>query len=113
METLEKKEVKIGTENNQPNPSKIMEVGMAFMASKTLLTAVNMDLFTLLAGGELSAAEIKKELGLHERSVFDFLDALVSMGFLKRTGLKETAMYSNTLESDLFLDKHHLYKQMF
>lgn len=106
METLEKTKVEETTTETQLNPSKIMEVGMAFMASKTLLTAVNLDLFTLLAVGELSAGEIQKELGLHNRSVFDFLDALVALGFLKRTGLNESAMYSNTDECDLFLDKH-------
>ena len=44
------------------------------LASKTLLVAVNMGLFTLLANHPMSAREIRIALGLHERSVFDFLD---------------------------------------
>ena len=36
------------------DPSKIMQIGMGFWASKTLLTAINMGLFTHLASGELS-----------------------------------------------------------
>ena len=56
----------------QINPSKIIQVGMGFMASKTLLTAVNMELFTLLANGGLSGKEIQTKLGLHEKSLYDF-----------------------------------------
>lgn len=94
------------TIDNNPNPSKIMEVGMGFWASKTLLTAVNMGLFTHLAKGELSGNDIKEKLGLHDRALYDFLDTLVALGFLKRTGIKENARYSNTKDTALFLDKN-------
>lgn len=90
----------------QITPSHIMQVGMGFWASKTLLTAVNMNLFTLLAKGELSGQEIKEKLGLHDRGLYDFLDTLVALGFLKRSGLKETSMYSNAEDTNLFLDKN-------
>ncbi|MDM9632174.1 methyltransferase [Robiginitalea aurantiaca] len=90
---------------NQINPSKIMQIGMGFWASKTLLTAVNMELFTHLAKGGLSGREIQDKLGLHERSLYDFLDTLVALGFLKRVGLKDHAIYSNSDDSDFFLDK--------
>lgn len=91
---------------NQINPSKIMQIGMGFWASKTLLTAVNMELFTHLANGSLSGKQIKDKLGLHERSLYDFLDTLVALGFLQRSGLKENAKYDNAEDSDLFLDKN-------
>jgi len=90
----------------QLNPSKILQIGMGFWASKTLLTAVNMDLFTFLGKRELSGKDIKINLGLHQRSLYDFLDALVALGFLIRTGLKEKAVYKNSEETDLFLDKN-------
>lgn len=89
----------------QVDPGKIMQIGMGFWASKTLLTAINMELFTHLAEKELTGREIKAKLGLHERSLYDFLDTLVALGFLQRSGLKETASYSNSIDSDLFLDK--------
>ena len=91
-----------------PDPSKIMQIGMGFWASKTLLTAVNLKLFTHLAQGELTGKEIQNRLGLHERSLFDFLDSLVALGFLKRTGIKDGAVYQNSDESDLFLDQNKL-----
>ncbi len=81
---------------------------MGFWASKTLLTAVNLELFTHLSGGELSALEIQQRLGLHPRSLFDFLDTLVALGFLERSGIGENAFYRNSKDADLFLDKNKL-----
>ncbi|PCH93660.1 MAG: methyltransferase [Bacteroidetes bacterium] len=94
------------TTENQVTPSKVMQIGMGFWASKTLLTAVNMELFTYLANGAVSGQDIKTKLGLHERGLYDFLDTLVSLGFLKRSGIKESSMYSNAEDTDLFLDKN-------
>ena len=90
----------------QVDPSKIMQIGMGFWASKTLLTAVNMGLFTILAQSKQNGKEIQTKLGLHKRSLYDFLDTLVALGFLQRTGLKDTAVYSNSQDSDLFLDRN-------
>ena len=91
-----------------PDPSKIMQIGMGFWASKTLLTAVNLKLFSHLAKSELTASEIQNRLGLHDRSLFDFLDTLVALGFLKRKGIKEGAVYQNSDDADLFLDQNKL-----
>ncbi len=89
-------------------PGKIMHVGMAFWSSQALLTAVKLELFTLLAAGSLSEKEIKRKLGLgcSDRHVFDWLDALVSIGFLERKGLLLDSLYSNAPDTDLFLDKN-------
>ncbi len=88
-------------------PGTIIQTGMAFFASKTLLSAVKLGLFTALAGNKkLSGTDIQKQLGLHERGVYDFLDGLTALGFLNRTGLLETAFYSNTAETELFLDRN-------
>lgn len=87
------------------DPSKIMQVGMGFFASKTLLVAVRLGLFTELAAGPRDARAIQVRFGLHERSLYDFLDALVALGFLDRTGLRETAVYANTEDTALFLDR--------
>jgi len=101
---LEKK-VKEGL---QVDPSRIMQTGMGFWASKTLLTAVKMELFTFLAEKPMSGNEIKLALCVHERGLYDFLDALVALGFLNRKGIKDSATYSNTEDSNLFLDKNKL-----
>ena len=88
------------------SPEHIMQIGMGFWASKTLLAAIKFRIFTLLATESLSGAQLKTKLGLHERGLYDFLDTLVALGFLEREGLKETAIYSNTPDTDFFLDKN-------
>ncbi|MEO6282041.1 MAG: methyltransferase [Dyadobacter sp.] len=95
------------TESTQPSPASIMQIGTGFWASKVLLSAVDFDLFTILAEKkQLTAAQLKKMLNLNcsDRNVFDFLDTLVGFGFLNRDGILETATYSNTPDTDLFLD---------
>ena len=87
------------------NPSRILESGLAFWSSKVLLTAVNLELFTLLAQGGKNAEEIKSALHLQDRGLFDFLDSLVALNFLYREGTGEIGIYCNTLETDVFLDK--------
>src|SRR3954454_9202682 len=78
-----------------------MQVGLGFWASKTLLSAVEMELFTELARHPESGEALRDRLGLHPRSSQDFLDALVALGFLER----DEDVYRNTPSTDLFLDK--------
>ena len=88
------------------NPSRIMQIGMGFMASKTLLSAIKLELFTTLGQTALTSEEVRVQLGLHERGVSDFLDALLSLGFLEREGTGKEALYRNSVETALFLDKN-------
>lgn len=85
----------------QPNPGNILQTGMAFWASKTLLSAVEMGVFTELARGPEPFEALSARLGLHPRSARDFLDALVALGFLQRNA----GAYANTPDTDLFLDR--------
>jgi precorrin-6B methylase 2 len=84
-----------------PTPDQIMQVGLGFWASKTLLSAVEMELFTELARHPESGEALRDRLGLHPRSSQDFLDALGALGFLER----DEDVYRNTPSTDLFLDK--------
>lgn len=87
--------------NTHPSPDKIMEVGLGFWASKTLLSAIEIEVFTELARHPEDLDSLRNRLGLHERAARDFFDALVALGFLEREG----GVYRNTPETDLFLDK--------
>ncbi|HMI32013.1 MAG TPA: methyltransferase dimerization domain-containing protein, partial [Candidatus Limnocylindrales bacterium] len=87
--------------SEHPTPDHIMEVGLGFWASKTLLSAVEMELFTELARRPEDAQTLRDRLGLHPRSSQDFLDALVALGFLEH----HDGTYCNTPATDLFLDK--------
>jgi O-methyltransferase domain/Dimerisation domain len=86
---------------NEVTPDHILQVGTGFWASKTLLSAVEMELFTELAKHPEPLPELSARLGLHPRSAHDFLDALVSLNFLER----RDGTYYNTPSTDLFLDK--------
>jgi hypothetical protein len=83
-------------------PDNIMQLGLGFWASKTLLSAVELGLFTELTKGPMSAEDVGKHFNLHERSLRDFLDALVSLQMLERDA---AGIYRNTTEADMFLDK--------
>jgi hypothetical protein len=78
-----------------------MQVGLGFWPSRTLLAAVELELFTQLAGKSEDLEILRSRLGLHPRSARDFLDALVALGFLQRTDGK----YANSADAELFLDK--------
>src|SRR5262245_31883808 len=82
-------------------PDAILQLGFAFWGSKTLLSAVELGLFTLLADGPLSVETVTARLALHPRSVRDFLDALVALGQLER----KEGLYANTAAGALFLDR--------
>jgi hypothetical protein len=86
---------------DQPNPEHILQVGLGFWASKTLLSAVETELFTELAKNPEDLETLQRRLGLHPRSAHDFFDALVALKFLER----RDGRYYNTPSTDLFLDK--------
>jgi hypothetical protein len=91
--------------SQQVDPSHIMQVGMGFWASKTLLSAVELELFTKLGGGGMTGAQIAEALQLHARAVPDFPDALVALELLDRQGDGNGALYRNTQATAVFLDK--------
>jgi hypothetical protein len=86
---------------SDPCPDEILQVGLGFWASKTLLSAVEMELFTELARQPRDLEELQGRLGLHPRSARDFLDSLVALRFLER----REGRYYNTPSTDLFLDR--------
>ena len=84
-----------------PSADRIERVAFGFMASKVLFSAIEFGLFTELGKGPLAAEDIRQRIGLHPRSLHDFLDALVALGMLERSG----ELYSNTTETDFYLDR--------
>jgi hypothetical protein len=87
--------------SGEPTPEKILQTGLAFWPAKTLLSAIEMGLFTELAHGPETFDRLSARIGLHPRSARDFLDTLVALGFLTRDG----GRYANTVETSLFLDR--------
>ncbi|MEU1429047.1 methyltransferase [Nocardia sp. NPDC005746] len=79
---------------------RILRIGMGFWESRTLLSAVELGVFTVLGHRQLTAEQLRRELGLHPRSARDFFDALVAMEMLRRTD----GRYANTADTATYLD---------
>jgi len=89
----------------KPDPGYIMQTATAFWASKVLLTAVDLGVFSTLDEGAMTATELGDALGLHPRGTFDFFDALVALKFLEREGDGPEGKYKNTRETAAFLNR--------
>ena len=92
----------VAEQTGAPSPEAIMQLGSGFWGSKTLLSAIELGLFTELAqAGPLDEAALRDRLGLHPRSSRDFFDTLVALGMLER----DDGKYRNTADTDVFLDR--------
>jgi O-methyltransferase domain/Dimerisation domain len=88
--------------NQTVSADSILQLGFGFWGSKTLLSAIELGIFSALANGPLDGKALADRVGLHPRSARDFLDALVALGMLERTDDR----YSNTADTNLFLDRN-------
>jgi SAM-dependent methyltransferase len=88
---------------NSVTPDHILEVAQGFRGAKALLSAVELDVFTVLADGPLELEHLSAQLGLNARGARDFLDALVALGMLVRP---HNGRYGNSAETDLYLDRN-------
>jgi hypothetical protein len=83
-------------------PDRIIEVGYAFRKSKALLSALELDLFTILGEGPLNREALIQRLGIQHRGAADFFDVLVALGLLERDA---EGRYANCPETDYYLDR--------
>src|ERR1700754_5288985 len=80
----------------------IWQLGFGFWSSKSLLSAVELGVFTALSDGPLDAEDLRQRLNISERSARDFFDVLVSLRLLEG----DEGRYANTAETDHFLDRN-------
>jgi len=83
------------------SPARIIQLGVGFWGPKTLLSAIELGVFSALAGGPLDLGSLRERIGLHPRSARDFFDALVALDLLER----QDGRYANTPETERFLDR--------
>src|ERR1051326_4644905 len=83
-----------------PNPVLIFSTVQGYQRVYALKAAVDLDLFTAIAKGNHTAAEIGRACNAAERGVRILCDALVVMGFLTKAGNR----YSLTSDTAFFLD---------
>ncbi|NBM18198.1 methyltransferase [Streptomyces sp. GC420] len=82
------------------SPQPVTDLMWAHWKTRILLSAVELGVFTALAGGPLTAAGLCARTALHPGPSADFLDALVALGLLDRSGDR----YAGTPEALEYLD---------
>lgn len=82
-----------------PDPSLIMQLALAYRSSMVLFTASELNVFTALAGGPKTAAEIAAGCGAQTEPVRLLLNGCTDAGLLVREGDR----YKNTPVADAFL----------
>jgi 3-hydroxy-5-methyl-1-naphthoate 3-O-methyltransferase len=103
------------------SPDPIFQMATGFWVSKTLMTAVELELFTKVSGNRgVNIKELQGILGMEQRPTEVFATALVSLGLLKLSNAvspppssssigdvnNNNRLYSNSELADKFLDKN-------
>jgi len=84
-----------------PDPGRIMEALNAFQQTEALKAAIELDIFTHIADGASTAAEIAQRAHSSERGMRILCDFMTIRGFLS----KSDAHYANTPTAQVFLNK--------
>lgn len=86
------------------SPELIFQVMVAFQHSAALKTAIELNLFTKIAEGSKTAADLGIKCGAAERGIRILCDTMTVLGFLRKTG----GEYDLTDISAAFLNRHSL-----
>jgi O-methyltransferase domain/Dimerisation domain len=84
-------------------PNRILDLGHSYRACRTLLSAIELNVFTILAERPLDRDTLGERVGIHTRGARDFFDSLVALRMLLRD---KAGRYSNSAETDLYLDRN-------
>jgi SAM-dependent methyltransferase/predicted transcriptional regulator len=83
------------------NPNTIREFASSFQKSRILLSGFELDIFTNIEESGITNKQISYNLILDEHACERLMNALVSLGFLK----KKNHLFYNTTESSAFLSR--------
>jgi SAM-dependent methyltransferase len=86
----------------QPTPALLFDTLNAHQRTEAIKTAIELSLFTAIAEGKTTIAQIAAACDASERGTRILCDYLVIIGFLT----KEDGRYGLTQDSAVFLDKH-------
>jgi len=86
---------------NDDNPDSVLELFLSFWVARTVMAAVELEVFDVLAGDGLPEEEAAAKLGLASRPARGLFDTCVSVGLLRRSGgvLRTTAAADRYLSS--------------
>ncbi len=82
-----------------------MQLAWGFGPTHVLSTALELDVFTLVASGRASLSEIAAANGASARGLRNLLNALVGFGLLTRSGDGDAARFANSPDAEAFLVK--------
>jgi 2-polyprenyl-3-methyl-5-hydroxy-6-metoxy-1,4-benzoquinol methylase len=88
--------------NSKPSPEHIVNTMNAYQQTLALRTAVDLDIFTLIAEGATDTAAIAKRTSASEKGIRTLCNYLVVVGFLT----KQSEKYGLSEESAIFLNRH-------
>lgn len=88
-------------ETQAPNPQLLLETANAYQRTAALNAAIELDLFSAIARGVQTTADLAKSCKASERGMRILCDYLTVLGFLT----KDNRRYSLTPTSALFLDR--------
>jgi SAM-dependent methyltransferase len=83
------------------SPGQLMELVSAFRISRIILSAYELDIFTILADHPLASVEVAANLKMDPRATDRFMNAVVSIGLLTKTA----GRFQNTAFSAKYLVK--------
>jgi SAM-dependent methyltransferase len=83
------------------SPASLMEMVGAYRKSRIILSAHELDIFTTLGSGSLTAEAVSKKTGTDTRGIDRLMNALVAIGLLN----KSNGLFSNTDFSEQFMDR--------
>lgn len=89
------------TTTAQPSPDLFFDTLTAYQKTAALRAAIDLNLFTTLAEGPATAAQVAKACNASERGVRILSDYLTVLGFLRKSGDK----YNLTPDSAVFLSR--------
>ncbi len=87
--------------DSQPSPAQFFDTINAYERTEALRAAVELDLFTQIAGGQRTASQLAGACKASPRGVRILADYLTVIGFLRKQG----DLYELTPESDLYLKR--------
>ena len=87
--------------SQQPSPLVFFQTITAHQSTEVLKTAIELEVFTAIAEGNTTAAEIATRCQASEKGIRVLCDYLTIMGMIA----KENNRYALTLDSSVFLDK--------
>jgi len=86
-----------------PTPERINQLAFGYAPSAALATAVELSLFTHVAQGKRTLAELQKATGASQRGLQMLLNTMVGLQFLTREGTGDSERFGLTPESEAFL----------